>query len=116
MYEQSSQKYGVSEVEESCYEAVMRAEEKRAGAVIVMSHGNELARWVSKYHIAQPIFVLTENQVDGYYRSCRGIMVEKEVKKEDMVSLLKEKGYSVAGAVVVVDDFDKKLEVYEIQA
>ena len=43
-------------------------------------------------------------------------MVEKEVKKEDMVSLLKEKGYSVAGAVVVVDDFDKKLEVYEIQA
>ena len=117
MYEQSSQKYGVSEVEESCYEAVMRAEEKHAGAVIVMSHGNELARWVSKYHIAQPIFVLTDNekivnQVDGYYRGCRGIMV----KKEDMVSLLKEKGYSVAGAVVVVDDFDKKLEVYEIEA
>ena len=121
MYEQSSQKYGVSEVEESCYEAVMRAEEKHAGAVIVMSHGNELARWVSKYHIAQPIFVLTDNekivnQVDGYYRGCRGIMVEKEVKKEDMGSLLKEKGYSVAGAVVVVDDFDKKLEVYEIEA
>lgn len=121
MYEQSSQKYGVSEVEESCYEAVMRAEERHTGAVIVMSHGNELARWVSKYHIAQPIFVLTDNekivnQVDGYYRGCRGIVVEKEVKKEDMVSLLKEKGYSIAGTVVVVDDFDKKLEVCEIQA
>ena len=115
----SSQKYGVSEVEEACYEGVMRAEEMHAQAVVVVSHGNELARWVSKYHIAQPIFVLTDDakivdQVDGYYRGCRGLLVE-EVKKEALGALLKEKGFDMHGTVVVIDDFGKKVEVSELE-
>ena len=114
-----SQKYGVSEVEETCYEAVMRAEEMHAQVVVVMSHGNELARWVSKYHIAQPIFVLTDDakivdQVDGYYRGCRGILAE-EMKKENVGALLKEKGFDVHGTVVLMDDVEKKVEVSEME-
>ena len=119
MYDMGSQKYGVSRVEEVCYEGVMRAQELRAQAVVVMSHGNELARWVSKYHIAQPIFVMTDNakivdQVDGYYRGCRGILVE-DVKKEDVGALLKEKGFDIHGAVVVIDDWGKRVEVSEME-
>lgn len=119
MYEMGSQKYGVSRVEEVCYEGVMRAQELRAQAVVVMSHGNELARWVSKYHIAQPIFVMTDDakivdQVDGYYRGCRGILVEA-MKKEDVGALLKEKGFDIQGAVVVIDDWGKRVEVSEME-
>ena len=72
MYELSAVKYEISKVDSVCYEAVELAEQKKAAAIIVLTHGNEVLRWITKYHAPQPIFVCTDNelianQLEGYY-------------------------------------------------
>lgn len=120
MYDLSCEKYGISEKEDICYDAVTRAEEIHAVAIIVESHDNETPRWLSKYHIAQPIFVCTDNekilyQLEGYYRGCHSIHIHNEMTPEELVGTVKGAGYELdTGVVVIINDMNSKISVSEI--
>ena len=45
--EMSVAKYGLGEIESVCLDAVTRAEEADARAVVLLTRGNETARWVA---------------------------------------------------------------------
>ena len=116
----SLSKYGVSEVENDCYDAITKADELHAVAIIVLSHTNETARWLSKYHTSQPIFVCTDNtlivnQLDGYYRSCHGILIDKEMTVEELVSCIRKDGYELdAGSIVFVNDWNSPISISDL--
>lgn len=122
MYELGAQKYGVGDVEAVCHGAVEQALQEHAVAIVAVTRGNELPRWISKYHAAQPIFVLTDNavvanQVDGYYRACRTVKVSEAVKREEVAKKITEAGFVLdSGKLVVVDDWEKSVDVYVIEA
>ena len=113
-------KYGLSEVDEVCLDAVTRAEEAAASAILLLSHQYHTARWTAKYHGKSPIFVLSDNehllpQVDGLTRGCRGIRVEKKMTAVEAVEAVRQAGYELdSGAVILVDDWDQKAELLEI--
>ena len=107
----SCSKYGLSEVEDVCLDAVTCAEEANAVAIVLITRGNGTARWTSKYHGKSPIYVLTDNdlilnQIEGYYRGCVSVKIEKELREEEIAKVLRSKVES--GVVVVVNDWEKK--------
>lgn len=107
----SCSKYGLNEMEDVCLDAVTCAEETNAVAIVLVTKGNETARWTSKYHGKSPIYVMTDNdlivnQIEGYYRGCTAMKMEKEPCEEKIVELLHPKVGS--GVVVVVNDWEKK--------
>ena len=109
-------------MEAVCHGAIEQALQEHAVAIAAVTRGNELPRWLSKYHAAQPIFVLTDsevvgNQVDGYYRACRAVKVSEPVKGEAVAKMIAEAGFVLeSGKLVVVDDWEKSAEVYVIEA
>lgn len=116
----SCEKYGISEKEDVCFDAVTKAEEMHAVAIVVQSHSNETARWLSKYHGAQPIFVCTDNelimhQLDGYYRACRAIQSDHEMTTEELVNVIHQAGYMLdSGVIIVVNDWNSKVFVSDV--
>ena len=120
MYQLSADKYGISAVEAVCHDAIMQAEASHAVAIVALSHGNETARWLSKYHASQPIFVLTDNkkivnQLDGYYRACRGIEVEAPLEGAAIVDAVRAAGYELEnGKLIGVDDWEKEVVFSEV--
>lgn len=113
----SCSKYGFTEVEDVCLDAVTCAEEANAVAIVLVTRGNETARWTSKYHGKSPIFVLTDNdlimnQVEGYYRGCISIKIEKELSNEEVAAVMHSKVES--GTVVVVNDWENKAVMSKI--
>lgn len=118
--EQSIAKYGLSELDALCLDAVTRAEESAATAIVLITRGQQTARWTAKYHGKSPIFVLTDQtnsipQVEGLVRGCRGIHVEKAVEVNDVVEIIRAAGHPLEkGVVIVVDDWEKKAVMTEI--
>lgn len=118
--EMSVAKYGLSETESVCLDAATRAEEADAKAVVLLTRGNETARWVAKYHGKAPIFVMTNNelvfhQVEGYYRGCLAVRVEEAMALPQLVEKIREAGHALeSGTVVMVDDWDKKAVMTEV--
>ena len=118
--EESMTKYGLSEIDEICLDAVTRAEEATASAILLLSHQYHTARWTAKYHGKTPIFVLSDNekllpQVEGLTQGCRGIRVEKKMTVVEAVEAVRHAGYELdSGVVILVDDWDQKVEMHEI--
>ena len=116
----SAVKYEISKVDSVCYEAVELAEQKKAAAIIVLTHGNEVLRWITKYHAPQPIFVCTDNelianQLEGYYRACRTVEVSEPLSGTALVERVKQAGFELGeGDVVTVDDWDKDATINTI--
>lgn len=112
--EMSVAKYGLGEIESVSLDAVTRAEEADARAVVLLTRGNETARWVAKYHGKAPIFLMTDNtkvfnQVEGYYRGCLAVRVEEPMALPQLVEKIRQAGHELeSGVVVMVDDWDKK--------
>ena len=113
-------KYGLNELDEVCLDAVTRAEEATASAILLLSHQYHTARWTAKYHGKSPIFVLTDDehllpQVEGLTRGCRGVRVEQKLTAVEAVEAVRHAGYELdSGVVILVDDWDQKAEMQEI--
>ena len=113
-------KYEISRVDSVCHEAVELAEQKKAVAIIVLTHGNEVLRWICKYHAPQPIFVCTDNklivnQLEGYYRACRTMEVSEPLSGTALVERVKQAGFELGeGDVITVDDWDKDVTINTI--
>ena len=91
-----------------------------ASAIFIQTHTNESPRWISKYHLAQPIVVFTDNQLilhqlDGYYRGCHSVFIEKEMNHQELLQIALQQGFEFKGGkVLVVNHWSSKLVVDEI--